>query len=125
MPPQKFTNEALIELFRKGINQRDAAERLGVSLGGVQSRIRSTGIDYGDYAQQRAQRARGEAVTAPVIEAPAPAPAAPAAVPGDIKATGGRYRDLCAFAEARGLTYAAALQQWHRARVIALPRRDE
>ena len=49
---------------------------------------------------------------------PVPEPSAPRPLTG-IAATGGRYAELAAYAEAEGITLARAQQEWHRYRAGA------
>lgn len=58
--------------------------------------------------------------TRPPVAPPKPAPARDTrltpedAARASLAATGGRYQDLCAWADAHGLTFTQAQQRWHR-----------
>ena len=95
-----FTDQDLLAQAALGVSVAEAARSLGVTRQGIFSRCYQRGWTWRYLVACKGVVAE--------VAAPAPEPASL-----DLAATGGRYRDLRAYAEAHGLTFTQALQRWH------------
>lgn len=114
MSRDSFSTEALRRLIALDLSQAEVAKRLGVTRGAIIARLKREGLEWPSRRHKNAgQRADGIRPVSVAGEAD------DAALAG----TGGRYVDLRAWAQARGLSHTQALQRWHRLGIPVKARR--
>lgn len=120
---RKIIPETLIALWAEGKTMDEIAGHFRcdrTTVARVVKRMREKGADLPN-------RRAGPAVVQAVVRLPENTPPEPTESPlagsedfraismrAELKATGGRYSALCAWADKFGLSYTAALQRWHR-----------
>ncbi|KPQ06181.1 MAG: hypothetical protein HLUCCA12_12080 [Rhodobacteraceae bacterium HLUCCA12] len=111
MSKHKFSTAALERLLEIGFTQAEAAQQLGVTRGAVSMRIRREKLALPKGANDPAVPGKAASASEPVDDY------------ASLVETGGRYLELRAWAQERGLTHTQALQRWHQLRIPAQARR--
>lgn len=106
--------DRILSALRRGVARKEVAATEVCPRSRVDYIAREAGLSVEGQGRRRAPNMGAKV-------GPAPDAAADShTLRGDITATQGRYAALAAFADAHGMTYAGALQMWHKAR-LGLP----
>ncbi len=98
-------------LAAQGLTIAAMAEHFDVSTNGIDRILRDLGLKL---TPGRPRKARQPKAAAPVVT---PGPTPIDGRTGSLAATGGRYADLCAWAQRWGVTETKARQEWHKLRL--------